>query len=381
MKSPLALPVITKSIHGFIYSMFWVFVPVFLVQQRFSGFEIGVFIGLANLMAIVTTLPAGIANDRIHSKRMILYALIISMFYYLGLLTVTNSILLAGAFICGGLGKNLFNVSIDSMTFKVIDKKRSPIQLGKYLGYVILIEALGFMTGGYMISSFGFESTISIIIILLFIAVFISLFLPITYTFSFKLLEYKKDILQKGVLLFILVVFLFTFHYGAETTSYSLFLKDQFSLNSGQIGLFVGGSVFFVGLSSLFFGKKVAGGFNPRYVFYIGLFISGIGHVLLSLQTNVWFAFAVRCFHEFGDGAMIFSIYYGIVSIFNIERIGGNASIITFAQIMGASLSAFLFGPLGEHYGYYLPLFVSGITTILAGFILYIFDLKTKRTS
>ena len=381
MKSPLALPVITKSIHGFIYSMFWIFVPVFLVQQGFSGFEIGIFIGLANLMAIVTTLPAGIANDRIHSKRMILYALIISMFYYLGLLTVTNSILLAGAFVCGGLGRNLFNVSIDSMTFKVINKERSPIQLGKYLGYVILIESLGFMAGGYMINTFGFETTISLIIILLFIAVFISLFLPITYTFSFKLLEYKKDILQKGVLLFILVVFLFTFHYGAETTSYSLFLKDQFDLNSVQIGLFVGGSVFFVGLSSLFFGKKVAKGFNPRHVFYIGLFVSGIGHVLLSLQTNVWLAFAVRCFHEFGDGAMIFSIYYGIVSIFNVERIGGNASIITFAQIMGASLSAFLFGPLGEHYGYYLPLFVSGITTILAGVILYIFDLKTKRTS
>jgi len=381
MKSPLALPVITKSIHGFIHSMFWVFVPVFLVQQGFSGFEIGTFIGLANLMAIVTTLPAGVANDRIHSKRMILYALIISMFYYLGLLTVTNSILLAGAFVCGGLGKNLFNVSIDSMTFKVIDRKRSPIQLGKYLGYVTLIEALGFIAGGYMINKLGFESTISLIIILLFIAIFISMFLPKTYTFSFKLLEYKKDILQKGVLLFILVVFLFTFHYGAESTSYSLFLKDQFGLNSGQIGLFVGGSVFFVGLSSLFFSKKIGKGFNPRYVFYIGLFISGIGHVLLSLQTNVWLAFAVRCFHEFGDGAMIFSIYYGIVSIFNVERIGGNASIVTFAQIMGTSLSAFLFGPLGEHYGYYLPLFISGITTILAGFILYIFDLKTKRSS
>lgn len=379
MKSPLALPVITKSVHGFIYSMFWIFVPIFLVEQGFNGFEIGIFIGLANLMAIITVLPAGIANDRVHSKRMILYALIISMVYYLGLLTVTNSIILAGAFVCGGLGRNLFNISIDSLAFKVIDKKRSPIQLGKYLGYVVLIEVLGFMIGGNIIEAFGFDATITLIIILLFGTTFISLFLPITHTFSFKLLKYKKDIFKKEVLLFILIIFLFTFHYGAESTSYSLFLQNRFGLDTGQTGLFVGGAVIFLALSALFFGKKVSKGFNPRYVFYIGLFVSGIGHILLSLQTDVWLAFVIRCFHEFGDGAMMFSIYYGIVSIFNIKRIGGNASIITFTQIVGASSSAFIFGPIGEHYGYYLPLLVSGITTVLAGLILFIVDRRALK--
>jgi len=378
MKSSLAIPIITKSIHGFINSMFWIFVPVFLVQQGFNGFEIGIFIGLSNLMAVITTLPAGIANDRVHSKKMILYALIISIIYYIGLLTVTNTIILAGAFVCGGFGKNLFNVSIDSLAFRVIDKKRSPIQLSKYLGYVVLIQVIGFVVGGNIIEFFGFKSTIGLIIVLLFIASLISFFLPITYKFSFKLLEYKQDIFKKEVLLFILVIFLFSLHYGAENTSYALFLKNQIHLNMGQTGFFVGGSVFFLAISSLFFGKKVANGFNPRYVFYLGLVISGIGHILLSMQTNIWVAFAIRSFHEIGDGAMIFSIYYGIVSIFNIKRIGGNASIISFTQIIGASLSAFLFGPLGEYFGYYLPLLVSGITTMFAAFLLLIADKHIK---
>jgi len=374
MKSPLAIPVITKSIHAFINSMFWIFVPIFLIEQGFNGFEIGIFIGLANLMAVITTLPAGIANDRVNSKKMILLALIISMIYYTGLLTTTNTVVLAGAFILGGLGKNLFRTSIDSLVFKVVDKKKSPIQISKYLGYVTFIQVIGFIIGGNIIHLFGFETTITLIIVLLFLATMASLFLPITYEFSFKLLEYKKDIFNKEVLLFILVIFLFSLHYGAENTSYSLFLRDQLNLNIGQIGLFVGGSVFFLGLSSIFFGNKVANGFNPRYIFYIGLIISGIGHIFLSIQTNIWMAFVIRCFHEFGDGAMIFSIYYGIVSIFKIERIGGNASIISFTQIIGASISAFLFGPIGEHFGYYLPLLISGITTLLAAFLLFIAD-------
>ncbi len=381
MKNPLSLPIITKSIHGLIYSMFWVFVPVFLVEQGFSGFEIGIFIGLSNLMAVITIFPAGLANDRVHSKRIIFIALLVSIIYYAGLLTTTNAILLAGAFMLGGLGRNLFNVSVDSLAYRVIDRKRSSMQLGKYLGYVVLIETIGYIVGGSLINQLGFNTTIIIIIVLLGCVMLVSRLLPITHTFKFKLIEYKEDIFRKEVLLFMLVVFLFTLHFGAERTSYSLFLQNSFGLNLQQSGLFIGTSIIFLAFSALFFGYKVQRGFKPRHVFYIGLFVSGIGHVLLSLQTNVWLGLAIRCIHEFGDGAMIFSIYYGIVSIFDVDRIGGNASVITLIQIIGASTGAFIFGPVGAKFGYNVPLFFSGISTVLAACILFFIDKKIKRTT
>ncbi|MBD3156735.1 MFS transporter [Candidatus Peregrinibacteria bacterium] len=381
MKNPLSLPILTKSIHGFIYSMFWVFVPIFLVEQGFSGVEIGLFIGLANLMAVITIFPAGLANDRMHSKRIIFIALLVSIIYYAGLLNTTNTLLLAGAFIFGGLGKNLFNVSVDSLAYRIIDRKQSSRQLGKYLGYVVLIETIGYMLGGSLINHLGFKNTIIVIIVLLIGAMFISRLLPMTHTFKFKLLKYKEDIFRKEVLLFMLVVFLFTLHFGAEKTSYSLFLHTRFNLNLEQTGLFIGTSIIFLALSSLFFGHKVQRGFNPRKVFYIGLFISGIGHALLSLQTNVWLGLVIRCIHEFGDGAMMFSIYYGIVSIFDVDRIGGNASVISLTQIIGASTGAFIFGPVGAQYGYHIPLFASGISTVLAACLLFFIDRKIKRTT
>jgi len=117
-------------------------------------------------------------------------------------------------------------------------------------------------------------------------------------------------------------------------------------------------------------------GFDPKYVFYIGLIVSGTGHVFFALQEDVWLGFIARCFHEIGDGAMIFSIFYGIARIFNIERIGGNASFVTLVQILGVSISSFIFGPLGHAYGYYLPLFITGITTICSFILLFYWDRK-----
>lgn len=370
-QNPLVLPTVVKGVYGFIYSLFWIFVPIFLVEQGFNGYHVGIFIGLANFMSIISTLPAGIANDRVRSKKIIIYALTFSAFYYIGLLTIANAVILAFVFICGGLGRNLFNVSIDSLAYRVLDRKKMSSQLGKYVGFVVFAEIIGFIIGGSVINSYGFDNTLKAIIILIAITGLAALFLPITHTFKFKLLEYKKDIFRKEVLMFILVVFLFTLHYGAESTSYSLFLKTRLNLDLAQMGMFIGGAVVFLALSALYYSKKITQGFNPKYVFYIGLIASGLGHILFSIQHDIVLAFVFRCIHEWGDGAMIFSIFYGIVRIFNIERIGGNASFITFTQILGSSTAAFVFGPLGEHYGYNVPLFVTGITTFCSFLLLY----------
>jgi MFS family permease len=375
-KNSLALPTMVKGIHGMIYSMFWAFVPVFLISKGYSGFEIGLFIGLANLMAIISILPAGVANDRIKSKKIVIYSLFFSIIYFFGLLTVENSIILAVAFVLGGIGRNLFNISIDSLAFRKINAARSSIQMGKFLSITAGFAILGFLIGGNAINTFGYDATIIGIITLLIVTLITAFFLPITATYEAKLFEYKKDIFKKEVLIFILITFLFTLHFGAEATSYSPFLQENFGLNLSEIGFFIAGANLFLIISHQIFSRKIQKGFDPKKVFYFGLIVAGLGHILFSIQSDVWLSFIFRCMHELGDGAMFFSIYYGIVKIFNIERIGGNSSIITLTTVIGSSTGAFIFGPLGAEYGYYLPLFITGITNLIAFVILYSFNKK-----
>lgn len=374
MKIGLAITI--KSVFTLINNLFWLFVPVYLIDKGFSGWHVGIFIGLASLVSILTTLPAGIANDRIKSKKIILYSLFFSIIYYFGLITTENVILLGAAFVLGGLGKNLFNISIDSLTFKIIEKKKSSIQIGKYVAGNTFGSILGFIIGGYAITNFGYNNALIGILTLLIILSLGSLFLPITQTVKVKLFEYSRDIFNKEVLFFIFIVFLFTLHYGAEATSYSLFLRDNFSLTLDKIGLFIAGANIFLIIGNWIFANKVQKGFDPKKVFYFALVVSGLGHILFSIQTDVWWSFAFRCFHELGDGAMIFSIYYGIVRIFNIDRIGGNSSFITLITIISSSIGAFVFGPLGQAYGYYLPLLITGGTNLLAFLMLFYFSKK-----
>jgi len=375
-KKSLTFPTTIKALHAFIYGLFSLYLPIYLMSKGFSGYHIGIFIGLSNLISIISTLPTGVANDRIRSKKIILYALILSTIYYTGLLTITNAFILGFAFILGGLGKNLFTLSIDALAFRVVNPAKSSNQIGKYLGIVSFLSLIGIAIGGNVINTFGFEATITAIIVLFLITGIGSLFLPITQTFKFKLFEYKRDIFKKEVLFFMFIVFLFSLHYGAEMTSYTLFLKHNFSLNLGTMGLYMASAIVFLAGAEIFFGRKVQKGMDPKHVFYFGLLVSGIGHVLFSIQSDVWISFIFRCVHEVGDGAMIFSIFYGIVKIFNIERIGGNSSIISLTSVLGVSVGSFIFGPLGEHYGYYLPLFITGVTSILAFLLLFYFNKK-----
>jgi MFS family permease len=372
----IGLAITIKSVFTLINNLFWFFVPVYLIDKGFSGWHVGIFIGLASLISIITTLPAGVANDRIKSKKIIFYSLFFSIIYYFGLITTENVVLLGAAFILGGLGKNLFNISIDSLTFKIIEKKKSSIQIGKYLTGNTVGAILGFIIGGYAIANFGYNNALVGILTLLVILTFGSIFLPITQTIKVKLFEYRKDLFNKEVLFFILIVFLFTLHYGAEATSYSLFLRDNFSLTLDKVGLFIAGANIFLIIGNWIFANKVQKGFDPKKVFYFALVVSGLGHILFSIQSDVWWSFAFRCLHELGDGAMIFSIYYGVVRIFNIERIGGNSSFITLITILSSSIGAFVFGPLGQQYGYYLPLFITGGTNLLAFLMLFYFSKK-----
>ncbi len=372
----IGLAITAKSTFTLINNLFWFYVPVYLIDKGFSGWHVGIFVGLASLVSIITILPAGIANDRIKSKKIIIYSLFFSIIYYLGLITTENVILLGAAFILGGLGKNIFNVSIDALTFKIIEKKKSSIQIGKYLAWNTFGAILGFIIGGYAITNFGYNSTLIGILTLLVILIFGSSFLPITQTIKVKLFKYRKDLFNKEVLFFIFIVFLFTLHYGAEATSYSLFLRENFTLNLYNVGLFIAGANIFLIIGNWIFANKVQNGFDPKKVFYFALIVSGLGHILFSIQSDVWWSFAFRCFHELGDGAMIFSIYYGIVRIFNIERIGGNSSFITLITIISSSVGAFIFGPLGEKFGYYLPLLITGGTNLLAFLMLFYFSKK-----
>lgn len=188
-----------------------------------------------------------------------------------------------------------------------------------------------------------------------------------------KLAEYRKDFSDRKVLAIGVIMLLFGLHWGAESTSYGLFLKNNLGLDIFSIGLYSSMSLLFLGSTAYFFGRRIdSGKMNMKYVFFAGMLISGAFHILHTVPIP-WLSFVFRAAHEVGDGMAAIAMYFWISRLFSNERIGGNSSTMFTMSLMGQVAGSLIFGHMGHSLGYHVPLIVSGVTSIVCAFLLLTF--------
>lgn len=342
------------------------FLGVYFNDIGLSGSQIGIIFAIGVLTSILMILPSGISNDRVKSKYLIGIALVLVGTMYLGISITKNFPLITLMSLFGGMGTTLYNASSDSLFYKTTNKEQISKKIGIFQGLNYLMIGLGMIVSGYLLqNNIRFEDLFQIFAIIFFImAAFSQILLPKNATSSFKLFNYKKDIFKPKILIFLLIVFLFAIHFGAENTTYGLFLKKTLNLTKFQMGLYMGTAITIMAFTVQII-SKILHKFKTSRLLLFGLFFSGVGHILMTIK-NPTFSLIFRIIHETGDGAMFFFMYYGITKLFDLDRIGGNASIFALTSTIGTATGAIIFGPLGASKGYNMPLIVSGITTLLA---------------
>ena len=342
------------------------FLGVYYNSIGLSGAQIGIIFALGTITGVITILPSGLSNDRLKSKHLIGIALALIAAFYFGLSQTHNFYIIALISLLGGIGGTIYITSSESLFYKSTNKKQISKKIGIFQGLNYLMIGLGMIIAGFLLEkNLAFEKLFFIFAIVFLVMTLISqIALPKTKTSQFALLQYKKDIFKPKILFFLLIMFLFAIHFGAESTTYGLFLKKTLLLSNFQMGLYMGIAIMTMALTVQIIAKKLHQ-WKTEYILIIGLFMSGTGHILMTINNPIVSAF-FRIFHEIGDAAMFFFVYYGITKLFDLKRIGGNASIFTFTATLGGATGAIIFGPLGESMGYHVPLIVSGAITLLA---------------
>jgi len=342
---------------------FW---GIYFASIGLSGLEIGTFFAVNSFASILTILPSGLSNDRFKSKNLISISLILAAIFYFGMAsTVSFPILLfLGALI--GISLKIYDSSSDSLFYRAAETENFNKHLGTFQSINYLTISLGTMLTGYIIGlDIAFKNVfIAVAIIFLILAILGFFILPKNDTTKFEIIHYKKDIFKKDVMIFLLVIILFATHFGVEGTSYGLFLKETLNLSSLQTGLYMGLAMFPMAISSLIISKKLKN-WKAKNILLFGLLLSGFGHILMTIKI-VEVSFLFRTIHEIGDSAFFFFLYYGVSKIFSMERIGGNTGMINFVSAIGGAVSSAFFGPIGEKFGYDIPIAVSGGISLLA---------------
>jgi len=116
---------------------FW---AIYYSSIGFSGVQIGIIFGIATITGLVTVLPSGFVNDRLKSKDLISIAILLLAAQFIGISQLQTFPAIIFFAILGGIGKNLYTTSMDSLFYKSTEKKNVAKKIAIYhsLNYIAL---------------------------------------------------------------------------------------------------------------------------------------------------------------------------------------------------------------------------------------------------
>jgi MFS family permease len=372
MKSYFNKILIIVAIFAFSTRLLSFFLPLHFDNLGFSGFEIGLFFAVFALAGIVSAFHTGLWNDRFDSRRLMIIGVVFFSIYLFTLSLTTSLILICIAFFIGGLGNRIFGLSADSYILKNVDKRKG-FKLGFYDAIRSFSASIAILIAGYMLITFNFSNMLLISALIILIPIVIISFLPKTQVSFQEIKLYVKDIMHRRTIIFLSLLFIFTLHWGVETTSYTLFLKNNLGLSTLQMGLFMAPPIIGLGLFAIFIGNKYDKGLSHKNIFFIAFLLSGFGLFMMALFSDPYISFIFRIIHELGDGAFVVFMLVGTSEYFPKARLGGGYGFVMLTMVVSQMLGSLIFSPLGQFYGYHIPHLIAGLLIFLAGFFVFMF--------
>ena len=351
------------------------FMPVFLEEKDITGWKSGILMGSIYATGIIMSFPAGILNDRFQPRSLMISALVLSSLSFVIFALFGTFPAMVGVFILYGIGRNFFQVSFDSMFYKEIIKGEGCIHVGRYMTIVTTSAIAGMFVTIFMVQYFSFKYLYLTVSSVYLIAIFAAAGIKTTAVKTIPVSHYKKDLFKPDIIAFGFLVFLFAMHWGAEDTSYALFLKHYLGLSKTMSSIYMLSEFITLGITSYVISALVDKyKFSLRWIFIIGMIISGAA-LILKVNKSFEISIAMRMLHGVGDGLVLVVIYYGISKVFELEKVGGNMSVVMITQIAGAFTGAVIFSKVGVVYGYEFSFIITGVILIVTGALFALYNL------
>jgi MFS family permease len=351
------------GIYSAVISSTYFLLPLYLQGSlNFTGGQIGLLYAVLNLNTLLVTFPVGVSGDRYPARILTRLGLAGSALCFWGMAAIDRFWPFLAVFWGFGLSLTLFRQSLDILLFK-----EAPDDAARRFGHFNAMRMGGMMVGalagGVLVYLFKFPFTMQLFGAGLLLLLWPTARLPLTGGVRASLWEYRRDFFTRPVLFFAAWLFLFTLHWGAEATSLALFLRHHLGLGPMGVGAYMAGEFGVVSITAFLYGRYWAGRLKPLTFLTLALLASGSGHILMTWPVLPW-SFAMRALHGFGDGLILMETYTTVARLFHVDRIGGNAGLISLTTTMGVLAGSLIFGPLGASLGYQTPLIISGAISL-----------------
>ena len=362
---------IAPCLAGFLQATFlWAiltYITIYWVDLGFSHLQVGILIAVFPLISLALMIPFGVFVDRISPKKMVIASQFIFALSIAGLMMTQDFWMTMLLLALGGAGSALFNNALPALFYKTLGTSIRGLKLGFFTAGILVGYGLGSLLGGYIYTAFDMNAIFLFSLLGTVPMVILCLFLADVPGTRIKISDYRADLSSKSVLVFVILVFAFSLHAGAEQSSFSLFLNKEIKLDTESVGwlFFIHANVMAVlSIVSGYYADRVnARGKGLATLYYIGIAVSGLTNIMLMFTTNFGNVLATRLTHAVGDSLTLVTRSLIVSNLFITTRMGGNLATIQTTITLGTLCGSIISGAVP---GYVSGFVIAGAAAVLA---------------
>ncbi len=365
------ISVIIISFFKFYYLMisvsFYAYIPLFFAASGFEERSVGLFFALQSFMAILTYLPSGVINDKISARQQIIIATFIYSFFMLLLNFASTYLHFMALFVLWGISATMIDNSTNVIYYKESQVIKSRLFFAFFATTGTMAYAFGGKLGAFLSGSGNFTLLFKTLFAMSLLLIFLSFFLTDTRAAKVNISDYKKDILSFDSLIIAANLFLFTYHWGAELTYFTIFFNKNAGMGLTQIsyiylevGFLMSAIIFALGIF------KASVRLEPRTALLIAVAFSGGSQISMIYVTGLEGALLNQFFHSIGDACFIYYWLNIIPATFKYEKIGGASSFVNLFTVLSVVSGSFISSlAVGKFANPYAAFFVSSFFMFL----------------
>ncbi|HOT75413.1 MAG TPA: MFS transporter [Candidatus Wallbacteria bacterium] len=322
---------------------FYAYIPLFFAAGGFDERKVGALFALQSFMAILTYLPSGIINDKISAKRQIIIATFIYSLFLLLLNFSTSYLHFTALFVLWGISATMIDNSTNVIYYKQSRLINNRFFFAFFAITATMAYAIGGKLGAHLTAGNDFGLLFKALFAMSLFLIFLSYFLTDTRVSSVKLSDYKDDIFSFDSLLIAANLFLFTYHWGAELTYFTLFLTKSAALSLNdvsyiymEVGFVMSAIIFSLGI----FKEKIR--LKASAALLIAVAFSGGSQIAMFHIRDLDGALFNQFLHSIGDACFIYYWLNIIPETFKYEKLGGASSFVNLFTVLSVVSGSFI---------------------------------------
>ncbi|MEZ7891235.1 MAG: MFS transporter [Candidatus Wallbacteria bacterium] len=347
--------------------LFYAYVPIYFEKSGFTNHDVGIFFAVQSAMSIIVYLPSGIINDKFSVKTQLLAGIsVFSTFLFL-LPYASNFWHFFGIFVLWGLAGTTLDNSTNTIYYKESSVIKDKLFFSLYGITSTVAYALGGKIGAIIVGENNFIGLFKTIFYLSLALFPLWRLLSDTRASNVRVKDYVKDIWRFEVLALAATIFLFTYHWGAEMTSFTMLMKQNAGLQMSdisyiyfEVGIIMSVIIFFLGY------YKEKHRINPLDAIFIASGFSAFSQLTFYWAKSFEMMLFNQFLHSIGDAFFVYFWLNAIPQLFSYERIGGASSFVNWFSVISVIAGSFFSGAAVSQFGnYYAPFIISGLLMVL----------------